>query len=198
MKNKKAIKIIALCIVVLIGIYECYTLYMQDVHTILNLEGVYFLEEDGNTVVFIFDGNETVMYISDGIHSSRISYQYDGLWYNKGPFNLFMNLDDKWVKIPDAEKAGEFYAECKTSVYFSEWGEIECLNEEEIEERGIEQGVDFSKTFHFKQSGDNLTLISEDDEGYFSIPLTKTVLLEAEIWDFVNFLDMIYETELCD
>jgi len=170
-----------------------YTYLMGRVHKVCGFDGAYIYEEEGTTVACIFDDNEMVMYSLDGINSSRISYTFQGYYYNKGLFNRFLDLNEKWLKIPDADKAGHFYANCETCVSTSAWGDFQYMDEEDIIAAGEENGINYSKTFYFIETGDLLTLISAADETSFSIPLTKVNVLTGDIGETIESLDMFWE-----
>lgn len=173
--------------------FEGYTYLMGRFHKVCGFDGVYTYVEDSTTVACIFDGDEMVLYTTDGINESRISYTFLGYYYNRGLFGRFLDLNNKWVKIPDAEKAGQFYATCKNCVSTSAWGDFLYLDEDEIKATGEKDGVDYSKTFFFKKNGDLLTLILVEDDGSFSIPLTKMKVLTGDIGETVEYLDSLWE-----
>lgn len=187
---------VAFVILLLAGnILDFYTWIMGISHRVCKFDGAYIYEEENMTVVFTFDGDEMVMYMTDQITSTRIQYEYTGNYYNKGFGGRFLDNDDYWIKIPDADKAGEFFADCKSCVATA-WGEVEYLDEDQIDSLGEEQGIDYSKTFLFTISGDDLTLILTEAGETVHIPLTKTVVLTGYIGDTVEHLDTLWEYEL--
>lgn len=176
------------------NILDLYTWIMGMGNKVCKFEGAYIYEEENMTVVFTFDGDEMVMYTTDRISSTRIQYEYGGNYYNKGLDGKFLDNDDYWIEIPDADKAGEFFADCESCVATA-WGETEYLDEDQIDARGEEQGINYSKTFLFKLSGNTLTLIMTEAGHTMYIPLTKTVVLSGDIGDTVEYLDYLWENE---
>lgn len=186
---------VAFAILLLAGnILDFYTWIMGISHKICKFDGAYIYEEENMTAVFTFEGDEMVMYMTDRITSTRIQYEYAGNYYNKGFGGKFLDNDDYWIKIPDADKAGEFFADCESCVATA-WGEIEYLDEDQIDAIEDEQGIDYSKTFLFKFSGDTLTLILTEAGETVHIPLTKTMVLAGDIGDTVEYLDTLWEYE---
>lgn len=198
-KLKKAgitiITVIVISILVISAIIEGYTFIMGISWKTCGFDGAYICQEDKQTLIVIFDDNEMVFYTDDKINISRISYEYSGIYYNKGLFGRFLTPDDKWIKIDGADKAGDFYADCKTSVATNGWGDFEYLDETEIEKRGTENDINYSKRFRFKVSGDSLTLILEENGEYYHIPLTETRALTGDNGEMVEYLDQLWEYE---
>lgn len=171
-----------------------YTYLMGRVHTVCGFDGAYSVqyEEENTTIVYIFDKHEMVTYFITDTEACRVSYEYEGMYYNKGLFGRFLDFDDTWVKIPNAEKAGEFYADCKSSVVTSFWGDVVYLDEDEIEQLEEEEGTRYSLNYNFEVSGDSLTLIAKVGEEYAAIPLTKTHVLTGHVGDEIEHLDYLW------
>lgn len=176
------------------NILDFYTSIMGSVRKFCQFDGAYIYEEENTTVVFTFDGDEMVMYMTDQISSTRIQYEYGGNYYNKGFGGKFLDNDKYWIEIPDADKAGEFFADCESCVATA-WGEVQYLDEDQIDSLGEEQGIDYSKTFLFTISGDDLTLILTEAGETVYIPLAKTVVLTGDIGDTVEYLDALWSYE---
>lgn len=175
-------------------IVDGYTYLMGRVHRVCLFDEVYIASEDDTSVAIIFDGDKMVLYTADTFNSSRISYAFrNGYYYNKGLFGRFLDMNDKWVKIPDAEKAGQFYAICETAISTSAFGDFVYMDKDDIEEAGEENGVNYSKLFFFKESGDSLTLISQEDSESYSLPLTRVKVLTGDMADTIEYLDSLWE-----
>ena len=181
--------VIGVCLLI-----EGYTMIMGFSHKAAVFDGAYIYSEEDTTVVAIFDGDEFSLYVTDLFDSYRVSYSYWGLYYNKGFFDRFLDLDDYWIKLPDTEKAGEFYADCKTYVASSVWGESQYIGEEEMKAIAEEgDGFDPSLTFYFTVQGDTLNLYSLDEESYFSIPFEKTSVITGDVGEKIEHLDTLWE-----
>lgn len=175
-------------------IVDGYTYLMGRVHRVCLFDEVYIASEDDTSVAIIFDGDQMVLYTADTFNSSRISYAFrNGYYYNKGLFGRFLDMNDKWVKIPDAEKAGQFYAICETAISTSAFGDFVYMDKDDIEEAGEESGVNYSKLFFFKESGDSLTLILQEDSESYSLPLTRVKVLTGDMADTIEYLDSLWE-----
>lgn len=189
--------IVAILIIVFAAgwIQDAYTFFWSRTWKVCGFDGVYTCQDGNNTIVAIFDGNEMVLYLMDGIYSSRTSYEYSGTYYNKGFFDRFLTQEERWVEIPDADKAGEFYAECNTSVSSSAWGEFEFLDEDEIEMLEEEKDTRYSRTFYFAVYGDNLKLIMQEGEESIAVTMKKERVLTGDAVDTVEHLDTLWEYE---
>lgn len=175
-------------------IVDGYTYLIGRVHRVCLFDEVYIASEDDTSVAIIFDGDQMVLYTADTLNSSRISYAFrNGYYYNKGLFGRFSDMNDKWVKIPDAEKAGQFYTVCETAISASAFGDFVYMDKDDIEEAGEENGVNYSKLFFFKESGDSLTLISQEDSESYSLPLTRVKVLTGDMADTIEYLDSLWE-----
>lgn len=175
-------------------IFDGYTFLMGRVRKSCEFDGAYVYEEDGTTVTYIFDDDEMVMYVTTETESTRVSYTYSGMYYNKGLFNRFLDYDDNWIKIPDADTAGQFHATCKTYVYSDGWGNFQYISEEEMEAIDLEgDGFSASMTYYFKTQDDTLWLITDAGENSFSVPLKKTNVISGDLGDSIEHLDTLWD-----
>lgn len=188
----KIIGTIVFLVLVLNFVFNGYTYIMGRVHTVCGFDGAYLYEEDDATLVATFSGDEMVMYLWNRSGSTRTQYKYLGNYYNKGFGGKFLDNDDDWLKIPEADKAGEFYADCKSSVSTYWTGDISFMDEDEIDQASEENGVRYSRTYLFKIYGDTLTLITNDD-GTVYIPMEKVVVLTGDYGETVEYLDYLWE-----
>lgn len=192
---KKILGFLFCGLIVLYFAFDGYTYLMGMVHKGCAFDGVYTYVEDPSAIVCIFDGDEMVLYTTDGIYDDRISCSFQGSYYNKGFFGRFLDFNDKWIKIPDAEKAGQFHVTCQTCISTSAWGDFQYLDADELKALGEEDSVNYSKTFFFTVQEDLLTLVSFDAEGSLSIPFTKVRVLTGDLAETVEILDMLWENE---
>lgn len=180
-------------IIVAVNIVDIYTWIVGISWRACGFDGYYVCEDDSAQLAVYFEDNEMVMYMTDNISCTRISYNYEGRYYNNGLFGKFLTHDKKWIEIEDADKAGSFYADCKTCVYTNGWGEFEYLDENQIEAIGKEKDINYSKVYYFKTNGDLLYLNLVENDEQVTIPLKKVARITGELGETIEYLDTLWE-----
>lgn len=190
---KKVGKFLLIVLVVALVVSQLYTMYLENVHRLFKLQGTYIVEEDGQEIVVVFNGETMSLYtVADQI-VIRADYDIGGIYYNKHVLGGFVDREGKRFVLEGANEAGTFYAECVSMVGFDiAWGTEMVLNEEEIVESEKENGTEYSFGCAFAISADMLHLDTNDATKEYDLRLKRVNVITGDIAYEIELIDSVY------
>ena len=176
-------------------ILDAYTYFMTRTFRFCQFDGAYRYEEDGYTIVCLFEDDQMIWYLTDGETYTRVDFEYGGTYYNKGLFDRFVTQDEKWIKIEDADKAGKIHCTCKSFVVMTSPDEYKYLDEDDIEEIEEDEDISYSGNYYFKISDDTLTLVTNFEGESFDMEFERVTVITGDMGEQIETLDSLWEEE---